>query len=59
MPKYTITFVKDNGYKNYYQTIVTAENEKEAFLMARNEAKEKGIELPKEVWTRTHQHKNT
>lgn len=56
MDKYTITFSKEHGGK-YYQTIVEAENEKEAFLKARDEAKEKGINLPEEVWTRTHKHK--
>ena len=59
MPKYTITFLKDNGYKNYYQTVVEAEDEKQAFLKARDEAKSKGVKLPKEVWTRTHHHKGT
>lgn len=59
MPKYTITFVKENGFKNHYQTIVGAEDEKQAFLKARDEAEKKGIKLPKEVWTRTHRHKGT
>ena len=59
MPKFTITFVKENGFKKHYQTIVEAEDETAAFLLARNEAKEKGINLPDEVWTRTHQHKGT
>jgi hypothetical protein len=59
MPKYTITFVKENGYKKHYQTIVDAENETQAFLKARDEAKSKGIKLPDEVWTRTYKHKNT
>ena len=59
MSKYTITFVKENGYKKYYQTIVEAEDETQAFLKARDEAEAKGIKLPDEVWTRTHKHKNT
>jgi hypothetical protein len=59
MPKYTITFVKENGYKKHYQTIVDAEDEIQAFLKARDEAKSKGIKLPDEIWTRTHKHKNT
>ena len=58
MPKFTITFSKEN-MKRIYQTIVTAENEKEAFLLARDEAQGKGIELPDEVWTRTHEHKGS
>ena len=59
MPKFTITFVKENGYKNLYQTIVEATTETEAFIKAREEAESKGIKLPSEVWTRTHQHKGT
>jgi 3-deoxy-D-arabino-heptulosonate 7-phosphate (DAHP) synthase class II len=59
MSRYTITFVKENGFKNHYQTVVEAVDEKEAFLKARDEAESKGIELPKEVWTRTHKHKGT
>ena len=59
MPKYTITFVKENGFKKHYQTIVEAIDEKEAFLKARDEANKKGIKLPNEVWTRTHHHKGT
>jgi len=58
MPKYTITFSKENGGK-YYQTIVDAEDEQKAFLKAREEAESKGIKLPDEVWTRTHKHKGT
>lgn len=57
MNKYTITFAKEHSGK-YYQTIVEAENEQEAFLKARDKAKSKGINLPKEVWTRTHKHKD-
>lgn len=51
MPKYKIRFSKEHGGK-YYQTIVEAENEQEAFLKARKEATDKGIKLPDEVWTR-------
>ncbi len=57
MAKYTITFVKENGLKKLFQTIVDAEGEKQAFLKARYEAELKGINLPNEVWTRTHLHK--
>ena len=59
MSKYTITFVKENGYKKHYQTIVDAKDETQAFLKARDEAESKGIKLPDEVWTRIHKHKNT
>lgn len=58
MPKFTITFSKEN-MKRIYQTIVSAESEKEAFCIARDEAESKGLELPDEIWTRTHQHKGT
>lgn len=58
MPKYTITFSKERIGK-YYQTIIEAENEQKAFIVARDEAEEKGIKLPDEVWTRTHHHKGT
>lgn len=57
MPKYTITFSKERGGK-YYQTIVEAVDEKDAFFKARDEAEQKDIKLPKEVWTRTHRHAN-
>lgn len=59
MPKYTITFVKENGFNNYYQTIVEADDDKQAFIIARDEAELKGIKLPNELWIRTHRHKNT
>ncbi len=55
MEKYTITFSKENGGK-YYRTTVEANDETEAFIKARDEAKAKGIELPEEVWTRTQKH---
>lgn len=58
MPKYTIRFSKESGGK-YYQTIVEAENEQQAFLKASDEATSKGINLPDEVWTRTKLHKGT
>ena len=58
MPKFTITFSKEHGGK-YYQTVVEAKDEKEAFFLARDEAESKGIKLPDEVWTRTKQHKGT
>lgn len=58
MSKFTITFSKEHGGK-YYQTIVDADNETEAFLKARQEAESKGINLPDQVWTRTNQHKGT
>jgi len=57
MPKYTITFSKENWSK-IYQTVVEAENEQWAFLKARDEAEAKGIKLPDEIWTRTKQHKS-
>lgn len=50
--KIKIRFSKEN-YGKYYETIVEAENEKEAFLLARDEAEQKGIKLPKECWVRT------
>lgn len=50
--KYRITFSKDHGGR-YYRTIVEARDEKEAFFKARDEAIEKGIKLPNEIWTRT------
>jgi len=58
MPKYTITFSKEN-WGRYYQTIVDAKDEKCAFLKAREEAISKNIKLPDEVWTRIKQHKGT
>lgn len=58
MPRYTITLAKEHGGK-YYQGIVDAEDEKEAFKKVRTEAESKGIKLPDEIWTRTHKHKNT
>jgi hypothetical protein len=54
--KYTVTFSKENC-KRLYQTFIEADNEKEAFLHAVSEAENKGIEIPKEVWTRIKQHK--
>lgn len=54
MKKYKIRFSKDNGGK-YYQTVVEAADEKEAFLKARKEAESKGILLPDEVWTSTQE----
>lgn len=56
MSKYTITFAKEHGGK-YYQTVVEAKDEQEAFIKARDEAESNGIQLPNEVWTRTHKHK--
>lgn len=56
MSKYTITFSKEHGGR-YYQTIVEANDETEAFLKARDEAESKGIKLPDEVWTHTKKHK--
>lgn len=53
MGKYKITFAKENGIKNYYQTVVEADTESEAFIKARDEAESKGVKLPEEVWTRT------
>jgi len=50
MAKYIVRFSKENGDK-YYQTIVEAKDEKEAFFKARDEAETKGIDLPDEVWT--------
>jgi hypothetical protein len=52
MSKYKIRFSREHGSK-LFQTIVEANNETEAFLKARDEAKSKGINLPNEVWTRT------
>lgn len=57
MEKFTVTLSKEHGGK-YYQTVVEAESEQEAFLIAAREAKEKGIILPDEVWTRFKKHKN-
>ena len=59
MPKYTITFVKEDGYRKHYQSIIEAEDEQQACGIARLEAKMKGIYVPDEVWTRTHRHKGT
>jgi hypothetical protein len=56
MNTYTIRFSKEHGGK-YYQTIVKAVDAKDAYIKARKEAEEKGINLPDEVWTRTKQHK--
>lgn len=57
MPKYTITFMKEDGYRRYYQAILEADDEKQAFFKARDEAESKGIQLPDEIWTRTKKHK--
>jgi hypothetical protein len=57
MAKFTIAFVKDNGFKKYYQTIVEAPTEKDARLMALKETEEKGVVLPDEVWCRVKEHK--
>lgn len=51
MSRYRIRFSKENGGK-YYQTIVDAIDEAQAFRKAADEAKSKGIDLPDEVWTR-------
>lgn len=57
MPRFTMTFLKDNSFKKHYQTIVEAENEVEALEKAKQEIKDKGIVLENEVWCRPKKHK--
>lgn len=56
MDKYTITFSKEYGGR-YYQSVVEAIDETDAFLKAIAEAESKGIKLPDEVWIHTKKHK--
>ncbi len=52
MPKFKITISKEHGRKRY-TAIVDADDEKSAFLKAKDKAEEDGVELPDEVWVRT------
>lgn len=56
MNTYTVRFSKENWGK-IYQTIVKADDEHQAFILARDECESKGIKLPKEIWTRITKHK--
>ena len=47
MDNYEVTFSEGVNFK----TTVQAEDETQAFIIARDEAKSKGIRLPVEVWT--------
>lgn len=55
MKTYTVTL--SNDWKKLFQCFVDADTEQEAYLKARELAKEQGKTIPDEVWVRFKEHK--